>query len=307
MATQFEVLLPFGTPDANEAAQMGLELIDRVEDQLTVFRDSSEMSRINRDAFAHAVVAEDKLFQLISLAARVSAETNGAYDITTGALTKAWGFFRRSQRVPTVSERAEVLERTGMQHVVLDGDRSSVRFLRRGLEINLGSIGKGFALDQVADLYRMQGVVTSALLHGGSSSVYALGSEPGGKRGWSVGIRHPWDQERRLAVLRLRDRGLATSAATFQHLECDGRKLGHILDPRTGWPAEGIASATVVAPTAAEADALSTAFFILGIDGTRQYCEQHPEVGALLLSAEENAKPWTIGIPPSDIQWAIEV
>jgi thiamine biosynthesis lipoprotein len=101
--------------------------------------------------------------------------------------------------------------------------------------------------------------------------------------------------------LWLRDRALATSAATFQHLEYNGRKLGHILDPRTGWPAEGIASATVLAPTAAEADALATAFFILGIEEARAYCTNHPEVGALLLPSGEDAQPVIVGLAPAEV------
>src|SRR5206468_1729435 len=115
---------------------------------------------------------------------------------------------------------------------------------------------------------------------------YAMGDQPGEAGGWPVGLRHPWDPERRLAVVRLRGRALATSAATFQHLEHDGRKLGHLLDPRTGWPADAVASATAVAPTAAEADALATAFFVLGVEAARDYCSAHPGVGAVLLPAD---------------------
>src|SRR5262249_28423564 len=162
-------------------------------------------------------------------------------------------------------ERRDVLTRTGMGNVIFDLEQQTLRYLRPGLEINLGSIGKGYALDRVAELLRIDWEIGSALLHGGRSSVYAMGTEPGESRGWLVGVRHPWDTERRLATVRLRNQGLATSAATFQNLEYQGRKLGHILDPRTGWPAEGIASATVLARTAAEADALSTAFFVLGV------------------------------------------
>jgi len=139
--------------------------------------------------------------------------------------------------------------------------------------------------------------VSSALLHGGCSSVYALGVQPNDPRGWEVGIKHPWEQ-RRLATVRLRDQALGTSATAFQHLEYHGRKLGHILDPRTGWPAEGMTSASVVAPTAAAADALATAFFILGVDPARAYCETHPDVGALLLPAGSDARPEVIGSVP---------
>jgi thiamine biosynthesis lipoprotein len=188
-----------------------------------------------------------------------------------------------------------------MRHVELCPDGRTVRFLKPGVEINLGSIGKGYALDRVAELMRMDWNLRAALLHGGHSSVYAMGTAPGEHRGWAVGIRHPWDMEKRLAVVRLRDRALATSAATFQHLEHAGRKLGHILDPRTGWPAEGIASATAIAPTAAEADALATAFFVLGADRTRAYCDAHPGVGAVLLPEGETARLVVIGLASEEI------
>src|SRR5207237_6170693 len=116
---------------------------------------------------------------------------------------------------------------------------------------------------------------------GGHSSVYALGSEPGSSRGWTVGVLDPENPDKRLAVLRLHDRGMGTSAATYQHLEYQGRKLPHLLDPRTAWPAEGMLMATVTAPTAARADALATAFFILGVEKARAFCASHPDIGAI--------------------------
>ncbi len=301
MATTFEVLLPFGTPDALPLAEDALDLIDRIEDQLTVYREHSEVSRINRLAADSPVTVEEQLFTLLAQCARLTADTGGAFDITAGPLIKAWGFYRRAGRVPAPEERGDVMQRVGMRHISLDAERRTVHFLRPGVEINLGSIGKGYALDRGAEQLRDQRGVYSGLLHGGHSSVYAIGSLPGDARGWSVGVRHPWCAERRLALLRLRDRGLATSAATFQHLEYNGRKLGHILDPRTGWPAEGMASASVTAPSAAEADALATAFFILGTEAARAYCAGHPEVGALLL-ADDDARPVVLNIAPEDVE-----
>jgi thiamine biosynthesis lipoprotein len=304
MATDFEILLPIGTPDAVAAAEAGLDVVDRLEQQMTVYRDDSELSRINRMAFAEAVPVEESLFGLLQLAARISADTAGAHDIAAGALVKAWGFFRGPCRVPSAAERRRALECVGMRYVVLDPQQHTVRFLRAGLEFNLGSIGKGYALDRAAGLLRAEWKIAHGLLHGGGSSVYARGDEPGEERGWSVGIRHPWDAGRRLAVVRLRDRGLGTSAATFRHLEYHGRKLGHILDPRTGWPAEGMASVSVLAPTAAEADALATAFFILGVEPARAYCAAHPEIGAVLLPAGEATRPIVLGLAPDDLELA---
>jgi thiamine biosynthesis lipoprotein len=300
MATDFEIALPLGTPGATAAAESALEEIDRLEAQLTVYRDDSEISRINQQAATEAVAAEERLFELLELSARLTAETGGAFDVTAGAIVKAWGFFRGPRRVPAPDELAEALARVGMRHVELDAERRTVHFRRPGVEFNLGSIGKGYALDRAAELLADRWGVRSGLLHGGHSSVYAMGTEPGDGRGWAVGLCHPWQPERRLALVRLRDRALGTSAATFRHLEYNGRKLGHILDPRTGWPAEGMASTSVVAPTAAEADALATAFYIQGMEAARAYCATHPDIGAVLL-AEGAREPVVVGLESEEI------
>jgi thiamine biosynthesis lipoprotein len=283
MACQFDMLVPAAHPDALAAAEAALDEIDRLEAQLTVYRDTSEVSRLNRLA-AHAPVPVEKgLFDLLALSARLSAETEGAFDITAHALIQCWGFFRGPRRVPAPAEREAALENVGMHQVALDPEQRTVHFRRRGLGINLGSIGKGYALDCVARLLRADWQLSSALLHGGHSSVYALGAPAHDPEGWTVGICDPRDPTYRIARVRLKDRALGTSSATFQYLEHEGRKLGHLLDPRSGWPAEGMLGASVVAPTAAEADALATAFFILGVDKARAYCAAHPEIGALLL------------------------
>jgi thiamine biosynthesis lipoprotein len=301
MATTFELLLPVGVPHAVEVGEAVFDLLDALEAQLTVYRDSSEVSLLNERAAQEAVVVEEGLFGLLELAARITSQTEGAFDVTAGALIKAWGFFRPPRRVPSPDERAEVLERVGMQHVVLDSQERTVRYQRPGLEINLGSIGKGYALDRLAGWLSQEAHVEAFLLHGGCSSVYAKGMTAD-RRGWPVGIRHPWARSRRLGQVWVRDRAVGTSAATFQHLLYQGRKLGHILDPRSAWPAEGMASVTVVAPTAAEADALATAFYILGEEKARAYCAEHPQIGAVLLPEKPGARPIVLGLPPDDVE-----
>ncbi len=282
MATTFEVILPFDMPEAQLLAGEALDLIDRLEAQLTVYRDDSEVSLLNQRAAREPVAVEVGLFQLLALCQKLTEETGGAFDVAVGGLVKAWGFYRRAGRVPALEELQTVRARIGMRHVQLDPERRGVLFQRPGLEINLGSIGKGYAIDRVLEQLQDHGC-DRALIHGGHSSVFALGSEPGSDRGWAVGLLDPEDPEKRLAVLRLQDHGLGTSAATYQHLEYQGRKLPHLLDPRTCWPAEGMRQATVTAPSAALADALATAFFILGVDQARAYCESHPEIGAILV------------------------
>ena len=157
---------------------------------------------------------------------------------------------------------------TGWQHLRLDSEALTVGFDREGIRINLGSIGKGYAIDRAIELIRNSSLYDSALVHGGRSSLFALGSPPGQFAGrWEIALRNPFAPESPLGVLRLRNRGLGTSGSAFQQFVVDGKVYGHIIDPRTGGPAHGPASVTVLAPTAAMADALSTAFYLAGAGG----------------------------------------
>jgi thiamine biosynthesis lipoprotein len=299
MATHFEVFLPLGTARAHALASAALDEIDRLEAQLTVYRADSEVSWLNQQAGQQPVVVEQGLFDLLALAARLTHETEGAFDVATGKLIKAWGFFKGPPCVPTRADRLAALADSGMRHVVLNPADRTVRFLRQAVEINLGSIGKGYALDRAVDVCRSSFGLASGILHGGKSSVYAIGSAPGSDRGWPVEIGHPADPTHSLARIWLKNQALGTSAATYRHLEWQGRRLGHTLDPRTGWPAEGMLSASVIAPTAAEADALATAFFVMGVERSRAYCEKHPAIGALLLASDEPGQPRVIGSSPN--------
>lgn len=281
MATTFEVVVPVGTP--HEVAAAALDTIDQLEQQMTVYSDDSEVSRLNREAASRPVEVEADLFDLFVRCEAWHRESRGAFDIAAGAIVKTWGFFRRQGRTPAIEERKAALARSGQSHVKLNAANRSVMFDRPGVEINLGSVGKGYAIDQVARQLARAGVPAS-LVHGGHSSIFARGPEPGTSRGWHVGLRHPDETQTRLGLFELRDRALGISAATHQHFVDGGKKLGHILDPRTAWPAEGVDTAAVTAPTAAEADALATAFFILGPGPTREFCETRPDIGAVLLT-----------------------
>jgi thiamine biosynthesis lipoprotein len=293
MATTFEIAIPVGVhQNPINAATAALDLIDRLEDQMTVYRDHSEISRVNATAADEPFVVEERLFALLARCAAWTRRTDGAFDIATGALVKAWGFYRREPHVPTPRERIEAMASTGFRHVILNHENRSVKFRRAGLELNLGAVGKGYALDRAAQLLRDDWRVTSALLQGGGSSACAIGAPPGNLRGWPVRLKHPTEPDRSLGTVHLRDRGLGTSAATFQHFEYKGEKLGHLLDPRAGWPAHGTSSTTVIAPTAAEADAMSTAIFVLGESGAERLTRMNPTLGAVVLADQpENANP----------------
>lgn len=286
MACEFHLYLNAAERRWTESAVAALDVVTALEAQLSVYREESELSRINRQAAARAMLVERRLFGLLQQAVELSRETSGAFDITSGPITKLWGFYRRSGHVPGEEEIAGVLGRVGSQHVQLDPAAQTVRFAKPGMEFNLGGIGKGYALDRCAELLAEQGV-TNYLLHGGQSSILARGSRAGlpeGESGWSIALRHPLRDEVRLGEIWLRDRALGTSGSAHQFFYHQGRRFSHLLDPRTARPAEGLLSTTVLAPTGALADALATAFFVLGLEGTRAYCEAHPEIAAILIA-----------------------
>lgn len=289
MACPFEVFFNVGQyPAAADAAMAALELIDRLEAQMTVFRDDSEIARLNRVASAQPVEVEPRLFDLLRRAVELHRQTEGALDITSGPLTKVWGFYRRQGALPTDHDFADARQRVGSQWIELDETARTVRFLQPGMELNLGAIGKGHALDRAAEGLLAAGI-DDFLWHAGNSSVLARGCGAGGQ-GWKVDVRHPLRPERPIAEIRLRDRALGTSGAGTQFFRHRGRRYGHILDPRTGQPADGVYSATVLAENAADADALATALYVLGPERAAAWCRAHPEIGLLMVVPGAGAK-----------------
>jgi len=303
MATTFEIAIPSGTPHALAAAHDALDLIEALEDQLTVYRES-EVTLLNATAFEEPVAVEPQLFELLQHCAILTNDTAGAFDAAAGRLSRCWGFTQREGRIPTPGELAEAIAATGFKHVILNERDRTVRFRRPGLEINLGAIGKGYALDRAAELLQSRWNIGSALLAGGGSSVRAIGRPENELRGWGVSIRHPSGDARTLGTVYLKDSALGTSAATYQSFEYNGRSYGHVIDPRSGQPADTMRSASCVAPSAAEADAISTAFFVAGTMWAAEHCRSRTHLGAVLLP--ENAEtPETLNLdcydPPATL------
>ena len=282
MASEFEVRFPADRyPNGTELALQALDQVEVIEEEISFFRPTSRLSRINLLATQQPVEVPPPLYSLLVQAKTLYEETAGAYDITAAPLWEAWGFARRKGEIPAQTELAKASALVGGHLVELDSAGRTIRFQRPGVRINLGSIGKGHALDVCAEQLITSGM-PDFLLHGGQSSVLARGCQATG-RPWEIGVRHPAQPGRRIGVVQLRDRALGTSSGQFQSFRHQGRRYGHILDPRTGYPAEGVLSATVVAPTAALADALSTAFFVMGPQDALEYCQNHPTIGAILI------------------------
>jgi thiamine biosynthesis lipoprotein len=265
---------------------------------MSVYRPHSELFEINRRAPYDAVEVEPRLFELLLHTRRLSEETGGAFDPTSGPLVALWRKCRADGRIPTPQEIDACLERTGVEHVIFDKENRTVRFDREGIELNLNAIGKGYALDRAGALLGERGL-NDWLLHGGHSSILGRGDH-NQTGGWPVGVRDPLFPQEQLATILLPDAAIGSSGSGTQHFRHAGKRYGHILDPRTGWPVEDILSVTVVAPTAAEADALSTAIFVMGVEKACEFCNNHPRIGALLIPPPRRGRtlePLVFGIP----------
>jgi thiamine biosynthesis lipoprotein len=297
MACLFEIVFDAATyRDGTDTAVESLELIARLEDQLTIYRDTSEVANINRRAFEEPVVVERDLFELFKRSVELSRATGGAFDITAGKLSKTWGFFRRQGQMPSPADVTAAVSTVGSQHLLFDDAGRSIRFTQPDLELNLGAIGKGYTLDRVAEALTAGGL-NNFLIHGGNSSVLARGGRENSEfrtqnsefPAWSVGLRHPLKPEVRLAEFFLHNQALGTSGSGTQFFHHQGKRYGHILDPRNGWPAEQVLSATVIASTAEQADALSTAFYVGGLELAERFCQLTPTIAALMITQTQAA------------------
>ncbi|MEK6246782.1 MAG: FAD:protein FMN transferase [Planctomycetales bacterium] len=288
MACEFQIFLNAGQYEHDtQACLAALDRVEELEQILSVYQEDSEVSLVNQRASSETVTVGREVSELLELSLNLYHETEGAFDVTAGILSEIWGFARRSGAMPAADQLSQALEKVGSQHVELEGQ--TVRFRQAEIQINFGGIGKGYALDCSAEKLTQAGF-EHFLFHGGKSSVMARGqrSAEGGPVPWTVGLIHPLRPEQRLAEISLPDRALSTSGSRTQSFHFQGRRYGHILDPRTGSPAEGVYSVTVLADCAATADALSTALFVLGPQRAGEFCRRHPEIAVLLVLPNSN-------------------
>jgi thiamine biosynthesis lipoprotein len=300
--TTVEIFLYASTRNrALELFESAFQEIERVEAALSTHRSTSEISRINTTAADGPLVTDPEVFGLIVRALEYGRRTGGAFDVTVGPLVKAWGFFRSDGHHPSADELSEARAKAGWQHVALDNAQRSIRFLTPGLELDLGGIGKGFALDCAARVLRRH-AVDRALLGAGQSSYVAIGAPPD-SRGWPITVQNPHNPARTLSTIQLRDQSLSTSGSDRQYFEVDGQRYSHIIDPRTGQPVTGMAQVTVIAPTATDGDALSTALFVLGRERAAALIEGIEGTAALLVTDDGETEQrvaieWTEAFDP---------
>ncbi len=290
MATRFEIALHGrSAPGLRAAGEEALDEVQRWEARLSLYRPSSEIAHLNARAAYEPVRVSPPVFSLLAWCARLRGETGGRFDITIAPLVRCWGFMGGTGRMPDPEELARARQMVGMHLVELDAAEQTVQFARPGVMLDFGAVGKGFAIEQAMQVLR-EGGVESALFHGGTSTVQALGSPPEAP-GWKIAVEGGHAGQTppapALGTLTIKDEALSVSAVWGRCFESEGRRFGHVLDPRTGETVRQAVLSAIVVPSATESDALSTALLIGGAADFALIAGLRPGARALLAVERE--------------------
>jgi len=259
-------------PDANKACAAISDALDeaaRLDAMLSNYKPDSEWSKVNRLAAEKPVSVSAELFRLLTACETYSRESAGAFDISVGPLMEAWGFYKHSGRLPGRAEVLRALNSVGYRNIILDPQTRTVRFARRGVELDPGGIGKGYTVDRMVDVLRKDGI-PAALVSAGGSSIYALGAPPG-KKGWCIDLEKPPNSSGPAQSVTLRDESLSTSGNYEKFFYAAGKRWSHIMDPRTGYPSRGVISVSVVSPKTIDSEAWAKPYYILGPKWTAEH------------------------------------
>lgn len=266
------------------AVEEAFEEVQRLDLLMSNYRPDSQWSKLNREAPRTAVRVSEETFDLLSRCLDYSRRSEGAFDITVGPLMKIWGFYKGSGRIPHRAEIRTALGRVGWRKIRLDAAARTVRF-DAPVEIDPGGIGKGYAVSRMVKVLRSRGI-GSGFITAGRSSMYAIGAPPQEPRGWRVEIPNPRDSRKAEFVCYLKDQSMATSGSTEKFFNVGGKTYTHIMDPRTGYPAEGMLQVSVVAPDATDSEAWTKPYFILG----RKWAERNKPKSFQVFMCEDRSE-----------------
>lgn len=253
----------------------------RIDSLMSNWTTTSEVARINREAWPGPTPVQADVARVLAEAIEVSRGSDGAEDITVEPLVRLWGFLGGKPHVPDSAAVAPAFRHVGYAKLKFDPAARTLQFAERGVQIDLGGIAKGYAVDQAAECLLRAGV-RNALVDV-SGNMRALGAPPDAPR-WRIGIRDPRDRVPYFARLELSEQGISTSGKYEQFVAVNGRTYGHIIDPRTGQPADGLLSVTVVSRDAFTCDAWDTGLFVLGLDGARRKALERDDLDVVLVA-----------------------
>ena len=251
------------------------------------YRDDSVLAEVNRNSGVRPVSVPREFLRLVRTSIRYSELTDGAFDITIGSLFELWRGETASGRLPEESRIRDALGCTGFRKIKIDEAKSQVFLEGDCVRLDFGAIGKGYAVDEMVKIAKRNGIARGLVNFGGN--IYAMGP-PAGKKFWDVGVRKPGSGNEIISKIDLVNKGVATSGDYERYFERGGKRYSHIIDPRTGWPAEDVTSVVAVSRSATEADVFSTAVSVFGLRGARMFAQRDKSLGFLVIEKNGEKK-----------------
>jgi len=267
------------------AVEAAFDETRQLDSMLSNYKPDSEWNQVNREAAEHPVHVSPELFELLAACQEYSRQSEGAFDISVGPLMKVWGFYKGTGHLPHRAEILAAMQHVGYRHVHLDPARQTVSFDRPGVELDPGGIGKGYAVDRMVDVLKVKGIAI-ALVSASGSSIYGLGAPPNEPRGWHITIRDPKSERKSVAEVFLKNQSMSTSGNYEKFFRAEGKLYSHIMDPRTGWPAPGMLSVSVITPRTIDSEAWTKPFFVNG----RRWAAEHIPQGFRAFFCEDRTE-----------------
>jgi len=284
MGSDFEItVVENNFEDANYFIDLAIKEISRIESLISSWDKNSQTSLINNSAGIKPVQVDKELFDLIYRSIRISDLTQGAFDISYASMDKLWYFDREMKKLPTSQQIAESVSKVGFQNIVLDEKNRTVFLKLKGMKIGFGAIGKGYAADKAKDIL-IENNVQSGIINA-SGDLTAWGQKPSGDD-WMVAVVNPLNKSKVFSWLPIKNSSIVTSGNYEKFFNIGGKSYSHIIDPRTGYPSEGILSVTIISENAELADALATSVFVLGTDIGIDMINQLKNVDCIIINSD---------------------
>ena len=289
MGSRFEfVAVHENKQHCDQALETAVEEVRRIEQLISSWNKNSETSTINKNAGIQPVVVSEELFNLIERSKKVSQLTKGAFDISFASLDPIWTFKNQEVQAPDSMSVQASVRKIGFENIILDRSNSSVFLKEKGMKIGFGAIGKGYAANKAMNKMKALGIADGMINAGGD--IMAWGKDENGAP-WQVGIADPSGIKEFVGWLSINNMSVVTSGNYEKYVMIDGKKFGHIINPKTGYPVKGIQSVTVVCPDAELSDALATSVFVLGIEEGLALINHLKNTECLII--DDDNKIWT--------------
>jgi len=287
------VVIAKDSDTAGNCIENAFTQINKVDELMSDYKGDSEISRINRDGFKKAVQLSQSTFEVLQKSIEFSELTEGAFDVTVGPLVELFRKAKRKQVLPDQDEIADARSKVGFEKLKLDGRNKTVQFTVEGMQLDLGGIAKGYAVDKAVEAMQNHGAIGGMVDLGGD--IRCFGAPLKGRDHWVIGLQNPdmeEDSDGREVLLKLKitNGAIATSGDYQQFIIIEGKRRSHIIDRNTGTSTEGLSSVTIIADNATNADALATAVSVMGSENGLELIEKIPGVEAILITSEPEFK-----------------